>query len=123
MMECDIRPEFYQWCEPVARKVHKCVECYVPINIGEKHFKSWGKWDGDFIVNRQHLLCCQACEFIRDEIEDGECIGFGELFEFVCEYRIDLDENKHKQPWKELRSMIAKIKWRKRKYKQGLSHQ
>lgn len=109
---CDV-PEFYATSEPVARKQHKCCECKAPILIGEKHVYCRGKWDGELSTYRQHSLCCQACEWIRDKLGDGGCIGFGMLNEEFGEIRHDYD--KDHQRMKPLRDMMARILWRERK--------
>lgn len=108
-MECDI-PQFYAWSILTARKQHDCCECSAKINPGEKYFRCSGKWDGLISSYKQHLLCEQACEFIRDEIEN-ECIPFGSLFEwlknedYLKHYKKDIEV-------KDLRVMIAKIRRR-----------
>ena len=85
MSYCEI-PEFFDAQWPVARKQHRCCECGQAIHIGEKHGKFTGKWDGDLSTYRQHLDCEAACVFIRDEFQDGECIGFGQLWEYWQDY-------------------------------------
>lgn len=114
MSECSI-PDFYTHSEPVARKRYRCVECSAPILKGEQHFKCTGKWDGDLSTHRQHLLCMEACMLIRDEIEH-ECIGFGELRDWVGEYHFDLKAYKTKPSVKKLRSLLARIRLRERKH-------
>lgn len=111
MSECVV-PDFYSHSEPVARKQHVCCECHAPILPGEKHFSYRGKWDGYMMTGRQHLLCMKACMYIRDNMNDDECIGFGGLFEWLGEYRFDLRDTKKEHPV--FRSMLARIKWRKR---------
>lgn len=105
---CEI-PEFYVEAWPKANKVHACCECSALILPGEKHGKFTGKWDGRMRTYRQHIVCCEACVFIRDKFQDGECIGFGELSEYYKEYTFKSDE--HGQ---ELRRKMAKIIWRER---------
>jgi hypothetical protein len=111
-MICDLFPSVYRWEEPVARKRHVCVECDAPIVRGEKHFKCFGVWEGDAQTHRQHLLCMEACMMIRDEFEDGECIGFGELMEWFGEMRREYDRDDER--WQRLRSLMARIFWRER---------
>lgn len=107
-------PEFYDHSEPVARKQHYCVECSAPILEGEKHFFYSGKWDGNIEDGRQHLLCLAACLLIRDEF-NGECIPFGELWEWWGENRYQCGPPKERNPkWKRLRDLLAKIKIRER---------
>ncbi len=111
MSECDL-PQFYNWSEPVARKQHKCCECSAPIAKGEKHFVATGKWDFGISTFRQHLLCMEACMFIRDKFNGSECICFGGLEEWVSESRWQQD--KTHPLWRKLRGMLACIKWRER---------
>ncbi len=111
-MECEL-PAFYNWSEPVARKEHKCCECSAPILKGEKHFVATGKWDSGLESFRQHLLCAEACMFIRDNLNQGECICFGGLDEWHDEMRRHCDRTD--PPWKEFRSKLAAIKRRERK--------
>lgn len=135
-MECDI-PQFYATETRKARKSYSCCECGANIDVGEEYLICKGKWGGDFQYWRQHLLCAEACMSIRDEFE-GECIGFGCLWEWWGENhdnvnraatempRIAADtgtqpqtfgvhplQQRHDKAIK-LRSMIARIKWRER---------
>lgn len=117
---CEL-PTFYSDKEVTARKPYKCVECRAPIEKGEKHLSYAGNWPavGGFDSGRQHLLCRDACIFIRDKFQDGDCIGFGMLFDCYREYIGNYDDPRAKLNPREkaFRSMIAKIKWRKRKAK------
>lgn len=116
MSECVI-PEFYSYSEPVARKQHVCCECYAPILPGEKHFAYRGKWDGDLQTGRQHLLCMEACMFVRDKLNDNECIGFGKLNEFIGDAYHYLREQKTNDTVRKFRSMVAAIRMREREYR------
>ena len=115
---CDSLPAFYAWTNPVARKQHSCCECAAPILKGEKHFRAHGKWDYGIESFRQHLACCEACMLLRDEFNDGECIGFGMLQETFAELISDnwyRPKDRYKPVWQQLRSLMARIKWRERK--------
>ncbi len=114
-MTCDISPDFYSISEPVAKKQHRCCECNAPILVGEKHFVCAGKWEGHIDTFRQHYACMEACMIIRDHIE-YECISFGGLREWVGEYHSDLRSAKSKEHVKRLRSLLAQIKRRERKW-------
>ena len=46
-----------------ARKVHKCCECDEPIQIGERHERVGGVWDGEWSTYRT----CSVCASIRAE--------------------------------------------------------
>lgn len=111
MSECEL-PAFYSHAEPVAKKQHRCCECSAPILKGEKHFKCTGKWDGGLQTFRQHLVCMEACMMIRDEFNDGECIGFGDLVEAFGDRKGDCDK-KH-PTMKKMRHLMAVIKVRER---------
>lgn len=114
-MECEI-PTFYSHAEVKARKVHVCCECAAPIPVGENHFFVTGKWEGKIDRYRQHLLCEQACEFIRDNFEYEDCIGYGSLWDWYGENKDWLDNPIHKlKPDAQMfRAMMAKIIRRER---------
>jgi hypothetical protein len=112
-MECEIA-EFYSFSEPVARKEHRCCECDAPISKGEKHFHAKGKWGGKISDYRQHLLCLEACMYIRDYLNGGECICFGGMWEWHCESKWQVDR-RHVH-WRTIRKMLADIKRRERRY-------
>jgi hypothetical protein len=117
-IDCDV-PVFYRHSEPVAAKEHKCCECRAPILKGEKHFMCVGKWEGPPERFRQHLLCMEACMLIRDNF-GGDCIAFGGLKEEFHEIRTDgwyPERDRYKPAWKRLRSLMAKILWKERKFK------
>lgn len=81
-MSCDWGgPSVYSESEVVARKEYPCVECCAPILKGERHLRWAGLWDGSWSYGRQHLLCRDACVWIRDALND-ECIPFGALHEW-----------------------------------------
>jgi hypothetical protein len=109
-MECEIA-QFYDYSEPVARKMHHCCECSAPIVKGEEHFAWRGKWAGEMMTGRQHFLCMEACMMLRDVFNDFECIPFGGLFDFYHEYRRDLADHPR---FKELVRLIVKIRRRER---------
>lgn len=82
MSDCEIA-QYYVCKEPVARKIHKCCECSAPIEVGEKHLRIDACWENRPGRYRQHLLCAEACEYVRDSgMNDDECLSFGELWEF-----------------------------------------
>ncbi len=111
-------PEFYVCEERTARKKHVCCECSAPILVGENHVYARGSWEGDFAAHRQHLLCCEACELIRDAF-GGECIGFGCLKEEFGEMRHIEDRIIGPATnWKRLRCLMARILWRERQDRQ-----
>jgi hypothetical protein len=110
-MYCDVMPVFYDATERVARKQYKCCECSAPILMGEKHLVCCGKWENKISTYRQHLNCAAACMMIRDEFNDGECVGFGELKEWWAEScRFD----RHHEEWKKFRGILSRILRRER---------
>lgn len=86
MSECEIA-KYYVAIYRVARKQHECCECAVPIEPKEKYLQVNACWDGSPDVYRQHLLCQQACEFIRDSgLNDDDCIYYGGLKEWYDDW-------------------------------------
>jgi len=116
-MECEL-PRFYDWSEPIAKKRHHCVECKAPILKGEKHFRATGKWDWGVETHRQHLVCMEACMMLRDNFNDGDCIGFGCLkdeFDDMKREHWDRERDRHNEKWRKLRHLMAVIFVRERK--------
>lgn len=114
MRFCDFEgPEIYSDSEPRAKKQHRCEECRAPILVGERHYYYAGKWDGDFSSGRQHTLCLQACVYVRDKIQGGECIPFGGLKEFMAEVNFSSDDRKNPK-WARVRAMFSEIRKRER---------
>jgi len=107
---CEI-PSWYSEKWPAARKEHVCVECGDRIRIGELHGSFSGKGGGEVSTYRQHLECEEACRHIRDFFQDGECIGFGELFEYADDYA----SNKRNPERSHFRKVMARVKWRNEK--------
>lgn len=113
-MHCDI-PDFYECCERKARKEHRCCECDAPILRGEKYVIASGKWSGEISTFRQHVLCADACRFIRNSMNDAECICFGGLKEWWHEARFCFANSDREHPkWKAFRGMMAGILRRER---------
>jgi hypothetical protein len=87
---CDYDPlVFYREREVAARKEHRCEECSAPILRGERYLSFSGKGE-DFFSGGQHLLCRDACVWIRDVL-NGECIPFGALREWWDDHRSPSD--------------------------------
>jgi hypothetical protein len=123
MTDCSV-PEIYKMDTPTARKSHRCCECGVVINPGEKYVVCSGVWDGEFSSYKQHAICKEACVWIRDEFQDGECFEFGGLMECYHEHAVPwygrhendkywtaerVQKDKKSSPVKELRHMMAVI--------------
>ncbi len=86
MSDCEIA-QYYHTKERTARKEHGCCECTAKILVGEKYLEIRACWEGRPCVERQHLLCEKACEFVRDNgLHDDECLYFGELSEWYHEW-------------------------------------
>lgn len=87
MSYCDVSVEFTRVITvKKTRKVHICCECLAPIPIGSEAVRASGKCEGDMWQEYQHILCAEACEYVRDVINkdlrsDERCLMFGELFE------------------------------------------
>ncbi len=71
---------------PVARKEHKCTECYRKITSGEKYLREAYIWDGDLVTSK----VCAHCEVVRQWLSD-ECGGwlYGALEEDIREHAED----------------------------------
>lgn len=54
---------------PVARKAHRCIACYGPIAVSEKHVHQTGVWDDRWFANRFHDECFEA---LCDDVDGGE---------------------------------------------------
>jgi hypothetical protein len=84
-------PEFFRSKVVVAKKTHKCGECYAGILVGEKYERSVGKWDGSFNTHST----CSSCVEIRDHFFDHYCFEclWDDLGECVEDITLkDLDE-------------------------------
>src|SRR5579875_1743949 len=86
-------PEFYSESFPRAKKEHRCIECFAPIEIGEMHLYYRGKWDNEF--------------------KDGECFGFGDLFETWRDHNFG---KKDDEEIKKARSLMAQVRRRARPF-------
>ena len=82
----DSMPSVFRWQQiNRAKKKHFCCECGTAIHPGEAHGYGFGVWSGDASSFRQHRDCEAACVYVRDKMRDGECLCFGELFEYLGE--------------------------------------
>lgn len=63
---------FGDFCFPVARKRHRCAWCGEWIEVGEKHSKYVGKFEGDFQSWRVHDECKNYYEHLT-AIDDRLC--------------------------------------------------
>lgn len=82
------QPSFINQKFRVARKQHKCCECYQPILPGEKYKYTFGVWDGDTGTYRQCITCSDILDVVMEIWREGdgfdeELPEFGGLFEWV----------------------------------------
>lgn len=116
MSECEIA-QYYICKEHIARKPHVCCECTAPIDVGEQYLQVNACWEGRPDVYRQHKLCQEACELIRDKGMNGDgCLYFGELKEFWPDsygigWRTDVEEEDRRKLWQ----LMLRITRRERK--------
>lgn len=120
MSYCEV-PKFFNSKTGVrSKKVRRCCECLVPIPAGEPHYVGTGCWDDGVQTYRQHLACKEACTTIRD-IQDGECIAFGDLWQYwqdYAHYHRGMGRVADPQT-KEFRSIMAKVVHREHRWRQA----
>lgn len=93
MSYCDLEgPSLYSTKEYVARKRYVCCECSVWIQPGERYVSIAGKWEGEFSTYKQHILCAEACEVVRDGDLAGGCLPFGGLHDFWSEQKLEMNK-------------------------------
>jgi len=56
-----------------AAKMHCCVHCHQPIQIGERHRAMGSVLDGDFM---QHRWCAECCKAMIVDVEHGDWEAF-----------------------------------------------
>ncbi|WP_308584758.1 hypothetical protein [Pseudomonas veronii] len=70
---------------PVARKQHKCCECYGPIQPGQQYQLITGCWEGDMATFKTCALCLAARSWATGQPEwggdDEHLYYFGQLEE------------------------------------------
>lgn len=59
---------------PIARKTHRCIYCYGPIPVGEKHWHQRARYDGAWQTNRYHDECWQDISEWGDEEFTPGCV-------------------------------------------------
>lgn len=109
--ECDLDdgPKVYSWTEPIAQKEYVCCECKRKILRGQRYFKAEGLWDGQWSTFRQHLICLQACMYVRDNMNGGDCIAFGGLMDYYGDSKDWIVRNKNRPEVKVFRGLMAKV--------------
>jgi hypothetical protein len=75
-------PEFSSEDFIVARKSHKCCECYTEIKPGDTYHYLRGLWDGEFMT----FKTCEKCADLRDSLGDVWCVALTNLQEEYREY-------------------------------------
>ena len=66
--------ECYTESFPIARKEHRCDDCWTTIKPGEKYFRFSGKWDGnDFDSVKQCLTCKDAAAWLFGAMSNAGC--------------------------------------------------
>lgn len=66
--ECDGYFEFYSEYFRTARKQHKCCECNMMIDPGDKYVACAGKYEGRMEMYKQHLVCYHIARFVNLEL-------------------------------------------------------
>lgn len=56
----------------VARKPHKCSECYLPIPVGCRHLRIGSLFEGRWETIREHVECDAVAEFVRKKICEAQ---------------------------------------------------
>lgn len=114
--DCEIA-QYYKCVHRVARKPHECCECSAPIDTGEKYLQVNACWDNQPDVYRQHLICAEACEYVRDVgLNDDECVYYGGLKEWWHDwikesYNFEATAIERRKLWR----LMLKINRRERK--------
>lgn len=73
---------------PNARKPHRCCECSRAIEPGETHEHATGIWEGRWEQYRTCADCVNVrVDLERHELDAGEGIPFGRLWEAEAELR------------------------------------
>lgn len=77
-------PAFYStYTVKRSRKQYRCDECHGPIKLGESYERKVGKWDGDFDVYRECMLCLGMRQWAKISVPCFCCNTFGGLHERI----------------------------------------
>lgn len=85
MCSCDwdaVYPDFYTVNYRKARKPHRCSECGIQINPGEKYRYITGKWDGTIGSFHTCNPCVDAAAYMAEH-SDCWCPNFGEMYQAI----------------------------------------
>lgn len=66
-----------------AKKIHKCIECWAEISIGDEYEYCKGLWEGEWAYYKTCLECSELRYKVRDIYD--EFPPFGELKEWERE--------------------------------------
>jgi len=81
--DCDERVNVVQTADRIARKEHRCSECYRQIVKGEKYHYEFGTLEGDAVTYRTCPHCMVAREWLHKNC--GGWIYQG-VIEEICEH-------------------------------------
>lgn len=80
--ECDVL-KWYREDLRVARKEHRCEECWRKIHVGERYVACHGCSDDGVFTAKQHMRCYHFARHVNHDVKlngDGNhCIPFGEI--------------------------------------------
>lgn len=85
----DNPPMVMHTARPRARVAHRCCECGLPIPPGVVYVRTWGVWDSEVSVFKQHVECLDLLDEISDKFCGGEFWAFGDLRNEIAEYTTD----------------------------------
>lgn len=83
-------PSFFNETRPVAKKQHRCCECKLMIEPGEKYYKATGCWSGDVSSYKTCPRCLEMIEMIKQHFDPFN-YSFGALHESIYYAAYDLD--------------------------------
>jgi len=78
----DEMPKLYNESFVIARKDHKCCECYQQIKKGDEYQVITGLWDERF----DRFKTCEKCADLRDALKDVVCVSIEGLKEEYVNY-------------------------------------
>lgn len=78
----DGMPDVFDERMVVARKKHRCCECYTDINPGDVYERIKGLWDGEWSTYKT----CERCSDLRNSIAAVSCPEYSGLRDAYFEY-------------------------------------
>lgn len=84
---CDYdEPGFYREVLRRSKKSHKCCECRLPINLGQRYFDIALECEKSVVTHKQHVYCWNFSRIYNSRIENEHaCIPFGYIKEALME--------------------------------------